>query len=186
MERREQADEAMRAATREIRRVDVVSDTHSWLSHELLESLDGADAILHAGDLCSPLDYDTLNEIAPTFMALGNNDWSYEYKDRLGKGVRSFTDNVRITLFGLVWEICHYRERLRLDGVDVGICGHTHRPFIESAADGVLLMNPGSTTYPRTSQGPTFGRIIVQDGAVLDASIEELPKPRRPGRGIWR
>ena len=67
-------------------RYDIISDTHGYLSPELLEQLQGADVIVHAGDICSPSDYRTLSDIARVQMCLGNNDWSYDYgpmvKDR--------------------------------------------------------------------------------------------------------
>lgn len=163
-----------------VRRVDVVSDTHGHLPPELLERLDGADVIVHAGDLCSPLDLDALNAIAPTYAALGNNDWSYEYENHFGRLYeRAVRKTVRMELFGLRWEVCHYRERLDLAWCDVGICGHTHRPHVERTQAGVLVMNPGSPCRPRTTMGPTFGRILVSGGEVVDAVIEQLPvKPQ--------
>ncbi len=153
-------------------RVAVVSDTHGKLSDSLLEHLRGSDAIVHAGDMCSALDYDVLAAIAPTFMCLGNNDWSYEYGDRVHA-------TEILHLAGLTWEVCHFRERLKLEGVDIAICGHTHRPYIETTREGVLLMNPGSPTYPRGTVGPTFGRITIANGVVEESTIVELPQKKR-------
>ena len=69
------------------RRFDIISDTHGFLSPELLSELAGADVIVHAGDICSASDFRTLSDIAPVRMALGNNDWPYDYgpmvKDRI-------------------------------------------------------------------------------------------------------
>ena len=158
--------------------VAVVSDTHGRLSDELLSQLRGTDAIVHAGDMCSSLDYDVLDAIAPTFMCLGNNDWSFEYGDRFG-------NSARLRLGGLTWELCHYRERLDLAGADIAICGHTHRPGIETTPEGVLLMNPGSPTYPRGIMGPTIGRITIADGAVEDAAIVELPQEKKAKSWHW-
>ena len=57
-------------------RFDIVSDTHGYLSPELLDELEGADYIVHAGDICSEGDYRRLERIATVFMCLGNNDWA--------------------------------------------------------------------------------------------------------------
>ena len=35
-------------------------------------------------------------------------------------------------------------------------------------------MNPGSPTFPRSSSGPTMGRIYVEDGRVLSSEIIKL------------
>lgn len=164
-------------------RYDIVSDTHGYLSPELLAALKGADVIVHAGDMCSESDQHRLEQIAPLHQCLGNNDYAYSY----GPFVKRLT---RFSSEGLRWEICHYRERLDLATCDIAICGHTHRPLIERygldtnrypVPPGVLVMNPGSPTYPRRS-GPSIGRIIVEDGAIQSAEIIQLLRPERGHR----
>ena len=137
-------------------RFDIVSDTHGHLSSELLAALEGADYIVHAGDVCSESDFRRLAQIAPIRACLGNNDWGMDY----GPDVKRLT-----TFFaaGLRWQVCHYQERLDLATCEVAICGHTHRPFIErDPRTRTLVMNPGSPTFPRTAKGPTIGRIVAE------------------------
>lgn len=151
-------------------RYDIISDTHGYLSAELLEALQGTHCIVHAGDITSLEDYKTLQEIAPVRMCLGNNDFAYDYGPMVRKKVFFYAD-------GLKWEVCHYRERLDLMRCDVAICGHTHRPFIEKDEwTDTLVMNPGSPTFPRGPQGPTIGRIFVDGVAqkIVDAKIIQL------------
>lgn len=148
-------------------RYDVISDTHGFLSPELLEQLEGADVIVHAGDICSPADYRTLSGIARVQMCLGNNDWSYDY----GPAVK---DRKIFYGSGLKWQVTHYRRRLNLQMSDIAICGHTHTPFVERDEwTDALVMNPGSPTYPRRSR-PSMGRIICDEGKVLSAEIITL------------
>ena len=149
-------------------RFDIVSDTHGYLSEELLEALVGADYIVHAGDMCSESDYHRLARIAPIRMCLGNNDWGISY----GPDVKRLT---KFFSAGLRWQICHYEERLDLLTCDVAICGHTHRPFIErDARTRALVVNPGSPTFPRTAKGPTIGRIVAENGHVSEVRIIQL------------
>lgn len=150
-----------------IMRVSVVSDTHGYLSKSLLEELEGADAIVHAGDICSRSHYERLWQIAPVHLCLGNNDWGYQY----GPEVKSI---VSFTLGGLRWQVCHYREKLDPVTCKVAVCGHTHRPFIETTPYGTTIMNSGSPTFPRTQMGPTCGRVLIQDGKVVSAEIVQL------------
>ena len=42
------------------KRIDIISDTHGYLSPALLDELSGADLIIHAGDLTSEMDYEHL------------------------------------------------------------------------------------------------------------------------------
>lgn len=151
-------------------RFDIVSDTHGHLSDELLEALVGADYIVHAGDVCSEYDYRRLTQIAPVHMCLGNNDWGMSYGPDVKRVTRFFAG-------GLRWQLCHYEERLDLLTCDIAICGHTHRPFVErDARTHVLVMNPGSPTFPRTAKGPTIGRIVAENGYVSEARIIQLKR----------
>ena len=55
-------------------RYDIIADTHGYLSDELLHALEGADVIVHAGDICSAGDLRRLEDIASVKFCLGNND----------------------------------------------------------------------------------------------------------------
>ncbi|MCH3967482.1 MAG: YfcE family phosphodiesterase [Atopobiaceae bacterium] len=148
-------------------RVDVISDTHGNLSKELLAQLAGADVIVHAGDITSRADYETLRGIAPTHLCLGNNDWGYDYGPEVKKVVRFYVDD-------LLFCVAHYHESIVGQEFDVGVCGHTHDPFVRRHRGGTYVMNPGSTTFPRGEMGPTMGRIIIVGGKVRTATIVPL------------
>lgn len=155
----------------DVTRYDIISDTHGYLSDALLAELEGADVIVHAGDCCSVSDYQRLGKICRVVMCLGNNDWATDYGPEVKNTVRAF-------MSGLRWQVCHYVERLDLKTCDVAICGHTHRPYVRREGE-VLLMNPGSPTYPRTRKGPTMGRILCRPGEVVSAEIIQLPEEKR-------
>ena len=57
---------------RDAKRIDIISDTHGHLSDALLGALEGADLIIHAGDITSEADYHELATIAPLRAVLGN------------------------------------------------------------------------------------------------------------------
>lgn len=165
--------------TMTVRRIDVLSDTHGRLSREVLDALDGCDLIVHAGDITSEADYATLKALAPLRMCLGNNDWQGEYGPEV-------TRMVRFEYEGLRFSVTHYEEKLTGDHFDVGIFGHTHVPECKHLGNGSLMMNPGSPTFPRSSSGPTMGRIMVEDGTVLSAEIIKLTPAKEETRGWGR
>lgn len=152
-----------------VKRIDVISDTHGRLSHDLIDALEGCDLIVHAGDMCSENDFYTLKTIAPIKMCLGNNDWSDQYGPEVGR-------LARFDYEGLNFLVSHYHEKLIGEHFDVGIFGHTHVPEAEMVSNGALVMNPGSPTFPRSEKGPTMGRIMVEDGSVLSYEIIRLSK----------
>lgn len=148
-------------------RYDIISDTHGFLSPDLLDALKGADVIVHAGDICSASDFRTLSNIAYVQLCLGNNDFAYDYGPSIKRRKMFYSS-------GLKWQVCHYREHLNLSMSDIAICGHTHCPFVERDEwTGTLVMNPGSPTYPRRSRA-SMGRIICDEGTIVEASIITL------------
>ena len=149
------------------KQVAVVSDTHGFLSKDLLKHLQHADLIVHAGDICSSEDIKTRENIALLKLCLGNNDYGFSFAPQVKK-------NLHFIYGGLLWQVCHYRERLmpQLGGIE--ICGHTHKPFIDQSKKRLLVMNPGSPTFPRAEDGPTMGWIVVDSGEVQDAKIIHL------------
>lgn len=159
-------------------RVDVVSDTHGYLSDELLEELRGCDYIVHAGDICSRSDLTTLEGIAPVRLCLGNNDYPYEYGPNIAR-------EARFSLGGVRFQVVHHREQVRPKTADVCVFGHTHRPVLEYAENGTLLMNPGSPTSPRSKQGPTIGRLFIRGAHVEMPEIVELPMSEEDKARAW-
>ena len=124
-----------------MKRIDIISDTHGRLSHSLLASLEGADLIIHAGDITSEADWEMLQTIAPIRAVLGNNDtYYYKYEPAL-KRLNTFEYE------GLTFAVSHYREDLPVGAIDVGVCGHTHRARIAEQGR-CLVINPGSATKP--------------------------------------
>lgn len=148
------------------KRIDIVSDTHGRLSARLVQELEGADLIVHAGDITSENDWAHLFAIAPIKAVLGNNDFYRDYGPEVAR-LNQFTYE------GLRFAVAHYREDLPVGAVDVAICGHTHRSTIAEVGD-CLVINPGSPTFPRGRRGATMARMWVRAGEILSADIIDL------------
>ena len=148
------------------KRIDIVSDTHGRLSARLVQELEGADLIVHAGDITSENDWAHLLAIAPIKAVLGNNDFYRDYGPEVAR-LNQFTYE------GLRFAVAHYREDLPVGAVDVAICGHTHRSTIAEVGD-CLVINPGSPTFPRGRRGATMARMWVREGEILSADIIDL------------
>lgn len=71
-----------------------------------------------------------------------------------------------------------------LEKGDIFISGHTHTPQLHTDAMGIICVNPGSTTFPRNTLGPTYG-ILDKDGIRLlslkdDSCFAELKSYAMP------
>ena len=191
-------------------KIGVISDTHSAgsgrdLPIKILDALRGVDIILHCGDLecIGVLDY--LEEIAPLLAVRGYED-PIEDGERLALTTRVVkVEGVSIGMIhdiqwpgpkiptspdgtNLVFPNSHGQETMTRkfnEPVDVVLYGDTHEEIV-TYWDGVMIMNPGSPTYPgkRHKRGAlgtigildidgedAIGRIVELDPAGLISSI---------------
>jgi uncharacterized protein len=162
--------------------VGVISDTHGLLRPEAVASLEGVDAIVHAGDIGSAEILDALRRIAPVLAVRGNNDrdaWA-----------ASLPDIAKTEIGGTRIWVVHDLKELAEDpasaNVSVVISGHSHCPRIERR-EGLLLLNPGSAGPRRFSLPVAMARLHLAPAGPR-AEIVELAvagparRPRAPRR----
>jgi len=147
-------------------RIGIVSDTHGELPQGVLDALQGAEKIIHAGDVGGQWILDELAEIAPVVAVRGNMD-SGDLGWRLPERLLVPAGDDRIL-------VQHTIERVRAGGIPsdarIVVIGHTHRPRIEWQGD-VLYVNPGSAGgHNRDGSGPTVALLELAAGGA-QASI---------------
>lgn len=181
-------------------KIGLISDTHSAgsgrdLPQQVLEAFEGVDLVLHSGDLecLGVLDY--LESVAPVLAVRGYEDPT-EPGDRLADVTRVVVaGGVSI---GMIHDIHWPGPRLATspDGtslelppdngrefmrrkfrqpVEVVQFGDTHEELITSWG-GVLIINPGSPTYPGSQHKPgTLGTVGLLDirPDFLEASLSK-------------
>ena len=140
------------------KRIAVLSDTHGLIRPEVLEAIDGCDAIIHGGDINKPEIIDPPPPIAPVYVVRGNNDkaWAEHIPATL-------TFRIEDCQFFLV----HNKKEVPKDltDIDAVIFGHSHRYF-EQVIDGRLWLNPGSCGKRRFDQEITLA-ILTVDGSTM-------------------
>ncbi len=147
--------------------IGVISDTHGLLRPEALEALQGADLILHAGDVGPREVLERLGEIAPVVAVRGNVDTA------IWATALPLADVIEAG--GVQLYMLHDRTALDLDPVAAGfaavIFGHSHRPGAERR-DGVLFLNPGSAGPRRFTLPVTIARLTIEGTALTHEIIE--------------
>jgi len=145
-------------------RLGLISDTHisregEKLPPQIKEVFTGVDLILHGGDIYLVSVLDELETIAPVMAVRGNGDTWLPLDPRL-------KDNLVLNLHGIRLGLTHgidypepswrtietamqyeFGER-----VDIIVFGDSHVALME-IYEGVLLINPGSPTFPRQIRG---------------------------------
>lgn len=158
----------------------MLSDTHAprrWKScpPAVADWLRSADAILHAGDVCTAVVLAELAQYAPVHAVLGNND---------GPDVADWgaPPKLEIELGGLPVAMIHdsgqaagrlRRMRTAFPAADLVVFGHSHIPLDDS--DGRLrIFNPGSPTDRRRQPYGTLGVLGISGGQLIEARIVAL------------
>ena len=165
----------------------LIADTHvplraRELPAQVWDAVAVADVVLHAGDWVRPQLLDELQERSRRLVAVhGNND---------GEQLRARLPEVaRVSLAGLRFAVVHEtggskgREQRcdalygpgSPDPVDVLVFGHSHIPWDTTTPGGLRLLNPGSPTDRRRQPRCTYVTVAVEDGALGDVRLHELP-----------
>lgn len=148
--------------------IGIISDTHGLLRPEVFAALQGADLIIHAGDIGDLQIIDKLEVISPVVAVRGNMDNELRSHNLKKTEV--------VDLGGHVFYVLHDVSRLDIEPssahISTVIHGHTHRPVIHKH-DGVLYINPGSAG-PRRPKLPVTVAVINMKGKELNAEIVHL------------
>ncbi len=151
----------------------ILSDTHGLLRPQVLEQLNGVDAILHGGDINTQKIVEELGRYAPLYVVRGNNDkdWAEE-----------IPQNLTFSLGDVTFFMVHNKKEIPADltGTDVVIYGHSHK-YAQEERDGVLFLNPGSCGPRRFHQEITMAVMEIENGTYCVEKIvipHELPKEK--------
>lgn len=165
-------------------RLLLISDTHvpkraRMLPPAVLEAVDAADVVIHAGDWVDAATLDLLEQRSRRLVGVyGNNDGP-ELRDRLPEVARVEVGGAR---FAVVHETGPATGReARADAAypdaDVLVFGHSHIPWDTVSPAGLRLLNPGSPTDRRRQPVCTFMTAEVADGRLTDVTLVPIPRP---------
>jgi hypothetical protein len=149
--------------------VAVLSDTHGLLRREVVAEIQDCTHILHAGDIVKEADLDELRLYGSIYAVRGNNDlWQ--------DGLRDLAHVLRFEIAGVSFLMTHDRYDVprNLEGIQVVICGHSHR-YSEEWTDGRLWLNPGSCGRSRFGSPVTMAKMKLQDGKIVNVRRIDFP-----------
>jgi len=138
----------------ETKRLLIMSDNHGS-EHEIkniLSEFRGQfDALVHCGDSTWSPEY--LESLAgcPVYCAKGNCDVGFRDRE---EEVFEFCGHTCFVThghrYGVSWDLQDLLYKGMEVGADIIFYGHTHIPdYQEFPEEGIVIMNPGSTTLPR-------------------------------------
>jgi hypothetical protein len=163
-----------------MKKILLLSDTHSHIDDTILKYVDQADEVWHAGDIGDLVVTDTIKERKPLRAVFGNIDHD---KARLEFPLhnRFFCENVDvwITHIGGYPEKYHpaIRQELMTNSPKLFICGHSHILKVQFDKKlNVLHMNPGAAGKSGFHQVRTMLRFSIDGEKISDLEIIEIEK----------
>lgn len=131
-----------------LKKILLLSDTHSHIDATILKYAAQADEIWHAGDIGDLVVTDALKEIAPLRAVFGNIDGEAARRE-FPLNQRFFCEGVDVWITHIGGYPGHYspavRSELQSNPPKLFVCGHSHiLKVMNDPKLGLLHMNPGA------------------------------------------
>lgn len=132
-----------------MRKILLLSDTHSYIDDRILEYASQADEVWHAGDIGDIKVSETLKKTVPVFKAVYGNIDGTEIRKEFPLNLRFFCEKVDVWMTHIGGYPGKYapiiREEIKLNPPKLFICGHSHiLKVINDKKLHLLHMNPGA------------------------------------------
>ncbi|WP_430412240.1 metallophosphoesterase family protein [Kordia sp.] len=161
-----------------MKKILLLSDTHSHIDDQILKHVKNADEVWHAGDIGDLSVTDTIQALKPLRAVYGNIDND--------KARMEFPEHNRFVCEGVdVW-ITHIggypnkynvrvREEIQKNPPKLFICGHSHilKVMFDKKLD-LLHMNPGACGKHGFHKVRTMLRFVIDGEKIKDLEIIEL------------
>ncbi|AWI26564.1 metallophosphoesterase family protein [Flavobacterium pallidum] len=163
-----------------MKKILLLSDTHSHIDEKILKYAAQADEIWHAGDIGDLIVTDTLKKIKPLRAVYGNIDGD---KARMEFPLhnRFFCEGVDVWITHIGGYPGKYNQEIRneitLYPPKLFICGHSH--ILKVMFDkklSLLHMNPGACGISGFHQVRTMLRFVIDGEKISDLEVIELGK----------
>lgn len=161
-----------------MKKIALISDTHSFLGTDVIEHLQNVDEIWHAGDVGNPAMMDYLENIKPTIGVYGNID-SGEVRQRYPLNQVFTCEGVKVLITHIGGYPGRYTKRLKdlllIEKPDLYICGHSHIcKVIRDKQLDVVHMNPGACGIEGFHSFRTLLLFECEDGEINNLQLVEL------------
>ncbi|MCX6270116.1 MAG: metallophosphoesterase family protein [Bacteroidetes bacterium] len=163
-----------------MRRIGLISDTHSSLPSGLPLFFENVDEIWHAGDIGNQGVVDALQAMKPMRAVYGNIDGA-EIRSQFPEYLVFDIEKVRVLIIHIGGSPPKYnRDSLALikrEKPQLFICGHSHiLKVIYDKTNSLLHINPGSAGKYGWHKAITYLRFIIDEEKISDLEIGQVDR----------
>lgn len=164
-----------------MRKILLLSDTHSYIDDRILEYASQADEVWHAGDIGDIKVSETLKKTVPVFKAVYGNIDGTEIRKEFPLNLRFFCEKVDVWVTHIGGYPGKYapiiREEIKLNPPKLFICGHSHiLKVMNDKKLHLLHMNPGAIGIYGFHRVRTMLRFEINQETIQNLEVIEFTR----------
>jgi putative phosphoesterase len=161
-----------------MKKIGLISDTHSYLDPKVFTYFKDVDEIWHAGDIGNPEVLDELKAFKPTIAVFGNIDGGRLRQD-CKEGEIFEREGVRVLITHIAAQPPKYNSKVlgyvRKYQPKLLVCGHSHILQVKpDKVNNLLFMNPGAAGKHGFHKMRTLLRFHLVAGEIKNLEVVEL------------
>ncbi|WP_166385714.1 metallophosphoesterase family protein [Polaribacter sp. 11A2H] len=163
-----------------MKKILLLSDTHSFIDAQILKFVKQADEVWHAGDIGNLEVTDTIKKLKPLRAVFGNIDGA-DARSEFPLDTKFEVENVTVWITHIGGYPNRYdlriREEIKVNPPKIFISGHSHILKVQYDKKlNLLHLNPGAAGNHGFHKVRTMLRFTLENGEVKDMEIIELAK----------
>lgn len=163
-----------------MKKILLLSDTHSYIGDDILKNVKKADEVWHAGDIGDLKVTDAIKKLKPLRAVYGNID-SYEVRAEFPEHNRFYCEGVDVWITHIGGYPKRYnpsiKDAITTNPPDVFICGHSH--ILKVMPDkklNLLHMNPGAIGNHGFHNVRTMLRFEIDNKKIQNLEVIEFKR----------
>ncbi|MGM5630175.1 metallophosphoesterase family protein [Apibacter raozihei] len=164
-----------------MRKILLLSDTHSYMDERILDYASQADEVWHAGDIGDPKVSDALKGASPVFRAVYGNIDGTEIRKEFPLHQRFYCEKVTVWMTHIGGYPGRYapsiRELIQKNPPRLFICGHSHiLKVMNDKKLHLLHMNPGAIGIYGFHKVRTMLRFEIDGSQIQNLEVVEFQR----------
>ncbi len=165
-----------------MKKILLLSDTHSYIDDQIIKFVKQADEVWHAGDIGAITVTDTILKYKPLKAVYGNID-NQKIRAQFCENQVFKCENVKVWMTHIGGYPPKYTSQIKPQLVEkrpnIFICGHSHiLKVIPDKKLGLIHINPGAVGKSGFHKVRTMIRFVIDRSNIKDMEIIELGKNR--------